>query len=103
MALWMAVSVAEHAVPGHCPEHDPEAAAMAGMASHAMDPGHAAHHCCCLETCGCASAMVAPPPTTTALAVVPPSHVPPALPRANAAPARTDTRLPFANGPPRTA
>lgn len=106
LALWLSVSLAEQAAADHCPVHDPLGAAMAAMAhpaEHGADAHHregGAHHCSCLERCCGASAMLVPTATRHAAR----SRAIPAAPAARRAdatpPARTGTRLPFANGPP---
>ncbi|HUO52888.1 MAG TPA: hypothetical protein VMT93_10240, partial [Gemmatimonadaceae bacterium] len=101
-ALWMSVSVAERTVPAHCPEHDPLAAAMATMAHHGPG-GHApggGHHCTCLEDCCGAAAMLVPAAGVRHDVPLPLLAAPPAVDRGEPAPARSGTRLPFANGPP---
>jgi hypothetical protein len=108
MALWMTVSLAERAVPAHCPEHDALPAAMMSHAdAHAghggMDAGeHAkggAHHCTCLEQCDCTALPLA---SSSPRDVVPPAvriaRAPVVAPERAAA--HPDTRLPFATAPP---
>ena len=104
MALWMSVSLAERAVPSHCPEHDPLGAAMAQHApAHAdmvADGRHGgAHHCCCLEQCDCTAmpmpSAIARDPIPAALRAM---RTPERTPEIGVA--RADTRLPFATAPP---
>ena len=108
LTLWLSVSLAERAVLDHCPPHDPLGAAMAaaahqtgmhGGADEHRSPGKP-HQCSCLERCCGAAAMVLPHaavrvPEAAVVHAVLPTPAPDA-----AAPARVDTRLPFANGFP---
>jgi hypothetical protein len=106
LIVWTAASLGERAVFDHCPQHDPLAAAMAAMAgmphSGATDAhqpgGHSGkHHCCCLEECG--AVFTVPAASNVQVASAPPASAPVAR-RRDDPPARIDTRLPFANGPP---
>ena len=108
LIVWTAASLGERAVFDHCPQHDPLAAAMAathgmehGAATDPHTPGHHSgkHHCCCLEECGAVSAFTVPAAAAVHVASAPPAPAP-AAPRHDDPPARIDTRLPFANGPP---
>jgi hypothetical protein len=105
LIVWTAASLGERAVFDHCPQHDPLAAAMAamtGMPHGAADThpagGHSGkHHCCCLEECG--AVFTVPAASSVQVASAPPAPAP-AAQRRDDPPARIDTRLPFANGPP---
>jgi hypothetical protein len=108
LIVWTSASLGKRAVFDHCPQHDPLAAAMAGMAPGGAADAHAPgghskkHHCCCLEGCGAVSAFALPEPVVGAvIAAALPTGAPAAPPRRNP-PARVDTRPPFANRPPHT-
>jgi len=107
LALWLSVSLVERAVPVPCALHDGAAApaAMAHHGAHEHDAGghdshDGTHQCRCLEQCAAATAFALPgdPPRAPLASVVADG----ATHRASRAiaPARVDTRLPFANGPP---
>ena len=104
MALWMSVSLAERAVPAHCPEHDLLGAALAQVEyTHAgMDAAHHgghSHHCCCLEQCDCCAM---PAPSSIARDPIPATVRESAVRRVESAhaDAHPDVRLPFATAPP---
>jgi len=106
IALWLFVSLVERAVPVRCALHDGVAApAMAHHGEHGDAAGghgshDGSHQCRCLEQCTASAAFALPgtAPRAPMEAIAARGAVRAAS--AGIAPARTDTRLPFANGPP---
>ncbi len=115
LALWLSATIAEQAAVHRCPLHDlalgGAPAVQKTMAHHGAvhdgggdDQEHgtngSSHHCRCLEQCAGASAFALPGSVARAPNDVPAGRARIARPHSLLTPARTDTRLPFANGPP---
>jgi hypothetical protein len=106
IALWLSVSLVERAVPVRCVLHDGVAAPTT---AHHGEQGHTAgghgshdgsHQCRCLEQCAASAAFALPGNALRAPAAFIAERDEPLAGRTIVAPARTGTRLPFANGPP---
>jgi hypothetical protein len=107
LALWLSVSLVERAVPVPCALHDGAAApaTMAHHGAHEHDAGghdshDGTHQCRCLEQCAASAALALPGESPRAPIAPVATRDERRTPTTLVAPARTDSRLPFANGPP---